>query len=304
MKTSTFSKVLRYFLCVIGDKYHLLLIFSELYIRTILYMKSFVLLALWVLGVISWYNPLQFLVASIEPNESCDDAIRLHCGDEETGSNLNTTPLTEVLNDCIAEDTTTYLGVLWFSWIGTGDSLHVIASAVKSAGSSNFIDLHVYENSGSDCDAICIGGVYDVDENPPVTVPLRTQPGKTYYMMIGTFHNGNPTANIESYSISLICVCGDSDLSFMPMYSFENGDSYSFRTDQTIYAENTIVTGTNIAYDGGISITLGPGFDVEQGAVFAASPEGCLVPARLPISGDEGSAWHTSEDGKENKRRR
>ncbi|MDH3650853.1 MAG: hypothetical protein OEQ53_14300 [Saprospiraceae bacterium] len=224
---------------------------------------------------------------SIPTNEECTTAIRVNCGDQVTGSNLSTTPLHEVLNDCIAEDTSTYLGSLWYTFTGTGDSIHIIASAVKSTGSTNFIDLHVYEARAQICDSICMGGVYDVDETPGSTIGVQTAAGKEYFIMIGTFFNNDSSANIESFDLRLECICGDSPLSFSPPNNFASGDQYTFETDNTITADNVIHMDADITFNAAQGISLQPGFLVEMGATLISRQDGCAIPVKNAGHSDE-----------------
>ena len=68
--------------------------------------------------------------------------------------------------------------------------------------------------------------------------------------------------------------CNQQNQFFDPNH-FSSGEVFSFETDQTIFATNSILTGADIIYDGDGGVLLDPGFEVQGGAVFLAKTEGC-----------------------------
>lgn len=63
---------------------------------------------------------------------------------------------------------------------------------------------------------------------------------------------------------------------FLDPNHFNSGEIRHYKTDDTVFANNSILTGADITYDGEVGVCLDKGFEVELGALFVAKTIGCL----------------------------
>lgn len=206
-------------------------------------------------------------------NEICANAFRIHCGDQIAGHNLWTSPVYDSVPDCVVGLDELYVGGLWYTFTGTGDSIQIIADGTQIT-TDNYMDMQIYEANEAGCTGVCIAGNYDLDITMD-TIGLKTIPDIQYYILIGNFFNGDSFPSIDSFNLSIECICGDSTLTFTPPNNFYQGDDYHFETHGRIQADNVIGYGSNIIYDALLGLDLVQGFEIKQGAVFETYLDGC-----------------------------
>lgn len=202
-------------------------------------------------------------------NDDSTRAFQIYCGQTVTGSNtyLDRDSFI-ILEECVVNYTKEYLGSTWYQFTGTGDSIRFIASSDGS-----YVDINLYSMINGQL--ICLDGKENIETGTVELMDVPTEIGREYFIMIGNdkFYINDP--NIQTYSLTVQCLCGNRPLVYLSSNDFEKGEAVHLRTDNTITASNLIDIGASIIYNGAQGIFLNHGFSVGAGAVFEAQTSGC-----------------------------
>lgn len=216
-------------------------------------------------------------------NNLCTSSFPVICGREISGSNnLWNTVTSNNLPDCVINGESTYVGMVWYTLYGTGDSLEVSA-AVEAAMNSDFVDLQVYEGTDTenDCALECIGGIYGVTLGDQIR--FRSVLGKQYFLALGTYVTETISdPNMMDYSLSVQCLCEDRDILLDEVQDFGLGKDFLFTTDGEVEVLTDFPVNGNIEIDAAEGVLLSPVSTVSQGTLIEISTNGCVNTFRSP----------------------